>query len=63
MILPEYSTAITKSDIYRYINSQFRIKWSGYDYAIRDVKNQCTVAIDFATFIDALVFLEETHLI
>ena len=63
MILHDYSMAITKSDIYRYLNSQFRIEWSGFDYTIRDLKNQCTVAVDFVTFIDALVFLEETHLI
>ena len=61
--MPDYSETIERSDIFRYINSQFRIKWTGYEYTIRDVKNHCTVAIDFATFVDALVFLEEMKLI
>ena len=50
---------ITREDITRLLNSQFRIKWQFKSYAIRDIKNRITVAMGFDKWVDALVFLEE----
>ena len=50
---------ISREDIIRLLNSQFRIKWQFKSYAIRDIKNRITVAMGFDKWVDALVFLKE----
>jgi hypothetical protein len=50
---------ITREDIMRLVNSQFRIKWHRRNYIIRDTPHSITVAIGFYTWVDALVFLQE----
>jgi hypothetical protein len=47
------------SELRRLLRSQFRIKYTGYDYEIRDIKNKCLVSVDHLTFRDALFFLTD----
>ena len=50
---------ITRNDIMRLVNSRYRIIWKFKCYTIRDVRQNQMVAIDFDTWVDALVFLLE----
>jgi len=50
---------ITRDDIMRLVNSQFRIIWHRGNYIIRSTRHNITVAIGFFAWVDALVFLEE----
>ena len=50
---------ISREDITRLLNSQFRITWQFKSYAIRDIKNRITVAMGFDKWVDALIFLEK----
>ncbi|UCE55827.1 MAG: hypothetical protein JSV31_10345 [Desulfobacterales bacterium] len=50
---------IPRDLIKRYDESQFQIQFDGDCYAIVDVKWNTTIANEFYTYVDALVFLEE----
>ena len=50
---------ITREDIFRLINSRYRIIWRKNNYEIRDRDHRFTVAIGFYTWSDALAYLLE----
>jgi hypothetical protein len=50
---------ITREDIMRLVNSQFRIVWHRGNYIVRSTRHSITVAIGFYAWVDALMFLME----
>ena len=50
---------ITMDDIFRLVNSRYRIIWRKNNYEIRDRDHRFTVAIGFYAWGDALVYLLE----